>query len=217
MTPERNDADQRLDALLRAVRSRFLAGADAGFDFEAGLADVCSRAARPVAGVPGRAPNGGPAPRSAVAEACDHLGQFVVALGAIHAAGPLPDPAVSQLRRAAEVVLRLHDHVAAGSLSAPDLAAALTDIRDALARAGLIMRTELGRSLDDLLISAGALVPGHDDLGLDAESWLRRLEHRTTAALAAGDPARARKGREARARGDAADRANRRRGDGSRP
>jgi hypothetical protein len=216
MTPERNDADQRLDALLRAVRSRFLAGADAGFDFEAGLADVCSRAARPVAGVPGRAPNGGPAPRSAVAEACDHLGQFVVALGAIHAAGPLPDPAVSQLRRAAEVVLRLYDHVATGSLSAPDLAAALTDTRDALARAGLMLRTEHGQSLDDLLISAGALVPGHD-LGLDAESWLRRLEHRTTAALAAGDPARARKGSEARARGAEADRANRRRGDGSRP
>lgn len=216
MTPERNHADQRLDALLRAVRSRFLAGADAGFDVEAGLADVRSRAAQPVAGVPGRAPDGGAGPRSVVAEACDHLGQFVVALGAVHAAGPLPDPAVSQLRRAAGAVLRLHDHVADGSLSAPGLAAALADTRDALARAGLIVRVEHGRSLDDLLISGGALVSGHD-LGLDAESWLRRLEHRTTAALAAGDQARARKRSEARAQSDEADRADQRRGDGSRP
>jgi hypothetical protein len=216
MTPERNHADQRLDALLRAVRSRYLAGADAGFDVEAGLADVCSRAGQPVAGVPERPPDGGAGPRSAVVDACGHLGQFIVTLGAIHAAGPLPDPAVSQLRRAAEVVLRLQDQVAAGSLSAADLAAALTDTHDALARAGLILRIEHGRSLDDLLISAGALVSGHD-LGLDAESWLRRLEHQTEAALAAGDPARARNASEARARDDEADQVNRGRGDGSGP
>jgi hypothetical protein len=163
--------DRELDEILRVTRARFVARTDADFDFDAGLADVYERAGLSFARVPARPRGGGPDPLlAAVALACANIEEFVVVLSSgLLSAGPLPDLVGSHVQRAADVLLGLRHHLAAGTLSAGSAEAAINSVRDALGQADLILRVEVGSSLD-------------------AESWLRRIDHRVSLAVAEQAP-----------------------------
>jgi hypothetical protein len=193
MTPDRDD--RALDELLQAVRDRFIARSDASFDFEAGLADVRERAGLPFARVPARRIPPGRGPLSAaVALVCEHVEDLVVVLDCVLLSGPLPDLAGSQIQRAAEILLRLRDDVAAGTASLTDAGSAMATARDALSQADLILRVERGVSLPEALATGpgGAGSPadsaGHldrTDVPDQLDVLLRGLEHEVSEALAA--------------------------------
>lgn len=164
--------DHELDEIVRGARARFIARADACFDFDAGLADVYERADLRFAWVPARLPPSGPGPLSAaVALACADIDEFVVALTAgLLTRGPLPDLVGSDVQRAADVLLGLRGELAAGTASAATVESVLASARDAL---------------------------GH---GLDADPSLRRLEDRLSAVFPEPAQRRAARPRQARRR-----------------
>jgi hypothetical protein len=217
MTPDHAPEDRELDELLQAVRARFVDRSDVVFDFEAGLADVRERADPPFARVPVRRPRGGPGPRvDAVALACEHLEELVIALGCLLLAGPFPDLIGSHIQRAADVLLALRDEIQAGSASLARAAPALAQVRDELGQADLVLRVEMGTPLDDALAAheelAGLGTAGRE-LRPDTASWLERLEHDLAAALPVSDRGRAAARRSAPGkRGDDAERRRRRAG-----
>lgn len=185
MTPDHARADQELDELLAAVRSRYIARSDACFDFDAGLADVRERADLPFARVPARRAGGGPGPLSAaVALACEQIEEFIAVLGGVLLPGPPTDLVGSQVQRAAEVLLSLRDEITAGSASLARAGAAVTQAGDALGEADLILRVELGTSLDDVVQSFAEGFPAQDQKP-DAASWLHGLSMAVAAALSA--------------------------------
>ncbi len=210
MTSDHAREDRELDALLHAVRARFIERCDASFDFGSGLADVLERTDLPYAGVPARRPRVGPGPFSdAVALACEHLDDLVVALGCLLLPGAFPDLIGSQVQRAAEVLLMLRGEVQAGAASAVGAAAAIARVRDALGQADLVLRVELGTPLDDALAT---LLAGSGPAGqrLDFASRLERLERDLAVALPAPDRDQAAARRSAPARrGDGAERRRR--------
>jgi hypothetical protein len=158
MTAERDDLElDELDELLRVVRASFIARSDAAFDFEAGLADIRERAGLAFALVPARRIPPGPGSLSAaVALVCEHVEDLVVALDCLLLSGPLPDLVGSQIQRAAEVLLRLRDELAAGIDSLTDVGSAFATVRDALSQADLALRIDHGRSLPEALAAAGS-------------------------------------------------------------
>jgi hypothetical protein len=193
MTPDRDDRE--LDELLRAVRDRFITRTDASFDFDAGLADVRERADLPFARVPAwRIPPGRGPLTAAVALVCEHVEDLVVALDCLLLVGPLPDLVGSHIQQATvmfhiqqatEVLLRLREEVAAGTISPIDAGLAVAAARDALSQADLILRVEDGRSLPEVLAPDTSPAAGQ----LDAV--LRTLEHEVSEALAAQEHDRA--------------------------
>lgn len=202
MTADRDD--HVLDELLRAIRDRFIARSDASFDFEAGLADVRERADLTFARVPARRvpPGRGPL-TAAVALVCEHVEDLVVALGCLVLSGPLPDLVGSQIQQATEVLLRLRDEVAAGTMSLMDAGSAMAAARDALSQADLILRVEYGLSLPEAL-APGVSFPAGSAEHLDRASspdlldmLLRGLEHEISEALAARRPDQAERRRSA--------------------
>lgn len=217
MTSDDARRDNELDELLHAVRARFTERSDATFDFEAGLADVRERTDLPFARVPARRPRVGPGPASAaVALACEHLDDLVVALGCLLLPGAFPDLIGSQIQRAADVLLALHGEIQAGTASSAGAASALTEVRDALEQADLVIRVELGTPLAKVLGDASLAGPGvGQEVRLEAASRLERLERELTAALAeTGDQAAVRRRSAPARRGDGAERRRRSAGGG---
>jgi hypothetical protein len=160
--------DTELDEILRVTRARFIARTDADFDFEVGLDDVQERAGLPFARVPARPRGSGPGALSAgAALACADIEEFVLVLSSdLISSGPLPDLVGSHLQRAADVLLGLRQQLTAGTASEAGAKAAIASVRDTLIQADLILRVEVGASLD----------------GADTDAWLRRIAEHVTSA-----------------------------------
>jgi Sigma-70 region 2 len=119
------------------------------------------RADLPFARVPARRPPGGPGPRSeAVALVCEHLEDFVLALGCLLLEAAFPDLIGSQMQRAADVLLALRGEVEAWTASPASVASALAEVRDALGQADLVLRVELGTPLDEAFGAGPLAGPG---------------------------------------------------------
>jgi hypothetical protein len=181
MTPDHSLGNGELDELIRRSRQSFIDRNDAGFDFQAGLADVRARARR----LPGHVPSGALA--AAVADACDRVDEFVALLGRAMLAAELQSLVGGQVQYAAEALLRARDQLLAWSLSGAAAAAAFAAARDALGQADLMARVSTGHSLD---------------AGEDLASLLDQLEHAVISLLPPpgrdGDPGQAQTNRHRR-------------------
>lgn len=181
MTPDHNLGDGELDELIRRSRRSFTDRNDAGFDFQAGLADVRARARR----LPGHVPSGVLA--AAITDASGRVDEFVAVLGQSLLAAELRELVGGQVQYAAETLLRARDQLLAWSLSGAAAAAAFTAARDALGQADLMARVSTGHSLD-----------ADEDLA----SLLDQLEHAVVSLLPPpgrdGDPGEARTNRHRR-------------------
>ena len=180
-------ADERnwFDDLIRSSRLSFIARNDASFDFERGLANVYERAGRLLPDAPRRPAGSGPLP-APVEVACDRIDDFVALLGQVILAEELQHLIGSQVQRAAEVLLQVREHVAAGSLSRAALTEAFAVVRDTIGHADLVTLVDRGQSLDDAL-TASRLLPHQQDVEPVA-ALLRRLEQDVAKVLTAGSP-----------------------------
>jgi hypothetical protein len=188
MAPDHHERDRELDDLIRSSRRSFIARHVAGFDVEAGLADVRERASHLLAEFPASRTRGGrpPAP-AAVVLACDHIDDVVALLGELMLVAELRDLIGGHVRRAGEVLLQVRSHVAAGSMSAAVVADVFAEVSAALGRADQAVSMETGRSLEDAFTASR--LQAHENgpqQSLSLASLLRWLEQELATALAPG-------------------------------
>jgi hypothetical protein len=183
MVPDHHERDLELDDLIRSSRRSFIARHDAGFDVEAGLADVRQRASQPRAELPASRTSGG-RPPAAVVLACDHVDDVIALLGELMLVAELRHLVGGDIQRAGQVLMQVRSHVAAESLSAAVVAEVFAEVSAALGRADQAVSMETGQSLDDAFTATRLQPHEGPQQFLSLISLLRGLEHEVATALA---------------------------------
>lgn len=178
-----HDDDHEIEKLVRAAQGRFVARADATFDFDAGLADIYRRAGLELAPRPASRPQG-PGPRSAAA-AREHIDDLIMSLESITLPAREPDVATRHLQRATEILADLRRNLARGSVGGLQAQVALGRAGHVLDQADAALRAERGLSLDDALHHGGR---DSGELGLDTPSRLGMLGHEIDVAFGESRP-----------------------------
>lgn len=123
-----NSGDRDVEELLRAARAAFVARADAAYDFDAGLADVRTRARASVYG---------------------HIDRLASMLTLVDRQGS--NLAFDHVQRAREVLFELRSRVSDRRMSPTQRSVLLAQIGDHLMTADAILRSESGASLADAM------------------------------------------------------------------
>ncbi|SNT61944.1 hypothetical protein SAMN05216276_108625 [Streptosporangium subroseum] len=153
-------ADDEFEALLRQARARQVADLDAGWDFDAGLADVYARAGHtpppPTPGASSQPSASEPAgqqdaERDAVEDVCSHIEMIDALLAAVSKIGEGPVLHGSYLTMARQYLMQLRLGLAGRRLTAAQAFGLLSTVKHDLREADRTLRLQHGLSLEQAL------------------------------------------------------------------
>ena len=181
MSTHREDFDE-LDRLIAQTRASVIAKLDAATDFNAVLADIYSKAAKdgtPEAAAASPGQSGPQEPRTALDDVCDRIDMLIELLEAVSATGVKDSPLMGAiyLGSASRSLQRLRRGLAKHRAGKEEALRLIGNAEHNLQEADAVLRSEQGRSLDDVLRDRiGDLM----DLGSDITSQVQVLRAKVT-------------------------------------
>jgi hypothetical protein len=181
MSTHRDDFDE-LDQLIVQVRASAIAKLDAATDFNAVLADIYSKAAKdgtPEAAAVSPGPSGSQQPPIALDDVCDRIDMIIELLQAVSAPGVKDSPLIGAiyLGSASRSLQRLRRGLARHRAGKEEALQLIGNAEHNLQEADAVLRSEQGRSLDDVLRDRiGDLM----DLGSDITGQVHALRGKVT-------------------------------------